>query len=92
MSIILSVATQKQVEEKEDKLLWLVLRIFMLATEVCVMAFDLLSVYLADAKASVKKIVIGSVICSMTFTLLQIVLEMQTLQSTSSEHYAFTTR
>merc|ERR1712226_1220906 len=89
LSIVLSVATQKQVEEKEDKLLWLVLRMFLFSTEVCVMAFALLSGYLADAKASVKRIVIGSVVGSMTFTLLQTVLEMQTLQSTSSEHYAF---
>ena len=53
------------------------------------MAFALLSGYLADAKASVKRIVIGSVIGSMAYTLLQTILEMQTLQSTSSEHYAF---
>ena len=53
------------------------------------MAFALLSGYLADAKASVKRIVIGSVVGSMIFTLLQTGLEMQTLQSTSSEHYAF---
>ena len=62
---------------------------FLFSTEVCVMAFALLSGYLADAKASVKRIVIGSVVGSMIFTLLQTVLEMQTLQSTSSEHYAF---
>ena len=89
LSIIISVATQKQIDEKEDKLLWLVLRMFLFSTEVCVMAFALLSGYLADAKASVKRIVIGSVIGSMAYTLLQTVLEMQTLQSTSSQHYAF---
>ena len=89
LSIIISVATQKQIDEKEDKLLWLVLRMFLFSTEVCVMSFALLSGYLADAKASVKRIVIGSVIGSMAYTLLQTVLEMQTLQSTSSQHYAF---
>ena len=89
LSIIISVATQKQINEKEDKLLWLVLRMFLFSTEVCVMAFALLSGYLADAKASVKRIVICSVIGSMAYTLLQTILEMQTLQSTSSEHYAF---
>ena len=89
LSMIIAMATQKQIEEKEDKLLWLVLRMFLFATEVCVMAFALLSGYLAEAKSSVKRIVIGSVIGSMAFTLLQACLEMKTLQSKSSEHYAF---
>ena len=59
------------------------------ATEVCVMAFALLSGHLAEAKSSVKRTVIASVIGSLAFTLLQTCLEMKTLQSNSSEHYAF---
>ena len=89
MSIVIALATQKQIEEKEDKLLWLVLRMFLFATEVCVMAFALLSGHLVEAKNSIKRVVIASVIGSMAFTLLQTCLEMQTLHSNSSEHYAF---
>jgi len=89
LSMIIAMVTQKQIEEKEDKLLWLVLRMFLFATEVCVMAFALLSGYLAEAKSSLRRIVIGSVIGSLAFTLLQACLEMKTLQSNSSQHYAF---
>ena len=89
LSMIIALVTQKQIDEKEDKLLWLVLRMFLFATEVCVMAFALLSGYLAEAKSSVRRIVIGSVIGSLAFTFLQGCLEMNTLQSNSSQHYAF---
>ena len=89
MSMIIAMITQKQIEEKEDKLLWLILRMLLFATEVCVMAFALLSGHLAEAKSSVKRTVIASVIGSLAFTLLPTCLEMKTLQSNSSEHYAF---
>lgn len=89
MSMIIAMITQKQIEEKEDKLLWLILRMLLFATEVCVMVFALLSGHLAEAKSSVKRTVIASVIGSLAFTLLQTILEMKTLQSNSTEHYAF---
>ena len=89
MSMIIAMITQKQIEEKEDKLLWLILRMLLFATEVCVMVFALLSGHLAEAKSSVKRTVIAFVIGSLAFTLLQTILEMKTLQSNSTEHYAF---
>lgn len=53
------------------------------------MAFGLLSGHLVEAKASVKRTLLASIIVSLVFTLLQACLEMKTLQSNSTEHYAF---
>ena len=89
MSIIISLVSEAQIEEKADKSLWLITRMFLFATEVCVMAFGLLSGHLVEARASVRRIVVASIIGSLAFCILQACLEMQTLSSNSPEHYAF---
>lgn len=89
MSIMISLVSQAQIEEKTDKLLWLVLRMILFTTEVCVMAFGILSGHLVEARASVKRIVFISFIGSLAFSIIKACLEMQTVRSDSAEHLAF---
>ena len=89
VSITISLVSQEQIEEKADKALWLILRMFLFATEVCVMAFALFSGHLVEARASVKRMIGTSIIASLVFSFVQTCLEMHTLRSNSPEHLPF---
>ena len=87
ITILICLATQLEIDEDADKVLWLVLSTFLLAMEFSVIAFGILSGHLAESKASIKRIIISSILASLIFFVFQASLELQETRPDSAAFY-----
>ncbi|KAK0397842.1 hypothetical protein QR680_002299 [Steinernema hermaphroditum] len=74
--VSMSISATHQIGEIIDKVLWLVLKFFLLSAELCVLSFGLLFGHL-DSGSSIRRALIVTVLFSLLHALLQSVLEFK---------------